>query len=72
MVKNSGAIDVTFEECKQDEDYAMETDSETFQRIKHSETRCHQGTQAKLFSLCIADVMGPKAKKNVYTQGTFV
>ena len=59
-VKDSGAIDVTLEDLKQDGDYAMETDG-----IKHGNARCHQGTQTELNSLFVAGIVVQKARKRV-------
>ena len=62
VVKDSGAVDVTFGECKQDASYAIATDAENCQGIKHGDTRCHQGTQTELFSLSIAGIVVHKTK----------
>ena len=62
VVKDSGAIDVTFGECKQDAGYAIATDAETCQGIKYGDTRCHQGTQTELLSLSIAGIVVHNAK----------
>ena len=63
VVKDSGVIDATLEDCKQDNDYAMKKDAENCQGIKHGNTRCHQGTQTELFSLSVVGIVVHKSRK---------
>ena len=57
VVKDSGAIDVAFEESKQHDDYKIKAEAESCHGTKHGDTRCHQGKQTDLFSHSIADTV---------------
>ncbi|KAL9967615.1 hypothetical protein ACROYT_G025878 [Oculina patagonica] len=49
-VKNSGAMDVTFEEDDEGDDNTVKVQDENCQDAEHSDTRRHQGTQTELYS----------------------
>ncbi|KAL9988970.1 hypothetical protein ACROYT_G003469 [Oculina patagonica] len=60
-LKDSGAIDVTLEECKQSDDSTMEIEDDCRQ-AEHNNIRCHQGTQTELFLLSITDNVVQKSQ----------
>ncbi|XP_078378081.1 uncharacterized protein LOC144661254 [Oculina patagonica] len=61
-VKDSGAIDVTFE-GEQADDNIIERNAENCQHVMYSGTKCHQGTQTELFLLSATDLVVQKSIK---------
>lgn len=64
-VKDSGAADVNFKEGKQADGNVMEEDAERCQGVEYSNTKCHQGTQTKLFALSATDIVVHKPIKEI-------
>ena len=65
-VKDSGAIDVTLEQCEQMDDNKEEIQDENHQSALHGYPRRHQGTQTEISSvrMTIVLVYGPKWDSN--------
>ena len=56
-VKDSGALDVTFEEAEQGDDHAVDPRDDDRPVAKICKTKCHQGTQTEFLKiLAVADI----------------
>ena len=57
-VKDSGAIDVTLEEGKQDDDHSQEVkQSNSYRGTKYSNAQYHRGTQTELSTVASVDIL---------------
>ena len=58
VVKDSGAIDVTLEEGKQDDDHSQEVkQSNSYRGTKYSNAQYHRGTQTELSTVASVDIL---------------